>query len=117
MGQKRRQTSCWRYRITELGKGNFLAPALFSGLSYDSRLCQEEIFGPVLPIIPFKSEDEVIKMANSTAYGLSASVWSSDVNRCHRVSSQLKSGMVWVNCWFVRDLRTPFGAKVLWHRS
>jgi aminomuconate-semialdehyde/2-hydroxymuconate-6-semialdehyde dehydrogenase len=74
-------------------------------------LCQEEIFGPVLPVIPFTDEDEVVAMANDTPYGLSASLWSADVHRCHRVSSRLKSGIVWVNCWFARDLRTPFGGQ------
>jgi aminomuconate-semialdehyde/2-hydroxymuconate-6-semialdehyde dehydrogenase len=97
--------------IKELGGGFFLSPSVFEGLAYDSKFCQEEIFGPVLPIIPFKDEEEVIKMANSTPYGLSASLWSQDVNRCNRVARKLKSGMVWVNCWFARDLRTPFGGQ------
>jgi aminomuconate-semialdehyde/2-hydroxymuconate-6-semialdehyde dehydrogenase len=98
-------------RIKELGDGNFLSPAVFTGLSYDSRFCQEEVFGPALPVIPFSSDDEVIKMANSTVYGLSASLWSKDVDRCHQISNKLKSGLVWVNCWFARDLRTPFGGQ------
>ena len=98
-------------RIKELGEGNFLSPAVFTGLAYDSRFCQEEIFGPALPVIPFKDDADVIFMANSTQYGLSASLWSKDVDRCHHVSSQLKSGLVWVNCWFARDLRTPFGGQ------
>jgi aminomuconate-semialdehyde/2-hydroxymuconate-6-semialdehyde dehydrogenase len=98
-------------RLKELGEGNFLSPAVFTGLKYDSRFCQEEIFGPALPIIPFGSDEEVLKMANSTAYGLSASLWSKDIDRCHQVSSKLQSGLVWVNCWFARDLRTPFGGQ------
>jgi aminomuconate-semialdehyde/2-hydroxymuconate-6-semialdehyde dehydrogenase len=98
-------------RLKELGEGNFLSPAVFTGLNYDSRFCQEEIFGPALPVIPFSSDEEVIKMANSTAYGLSASLWSKDVDRCHQISNKLKSGLVWVNCWFARDLRTPFGGQ------
>jgi aminomuconate-semialdehyde/2-hydroxymuconate-6-semialdehyde dehydrogenase len=98
-------------RIKELGEGNFLSPSVFTGLNYDSRFCQEEIFGPALPVIPFSSDEEVIKMANSTVYGLSASLWSKDVDRCHQISNKLKSGLVWVNCWFARDLRTPFGGQ------
>jgi aminomuconate-semialdehyde/2-hydroxymuconate-6-semialdehyde dehydrogenase len=98
-------------RIKELPKGNFLSPAVFTGLPFDSRFCQEEIFGPALPVIPFKTEEEVVAMANSTPYGLSSSVWSQDVDRCHRVSQNIRSGLVWVNCWFARDLRTPFGGQ------
>ncbi|HEY9713708.1 MAG TPA: aldehyde dehydrogenase [Chroococcales cyanobacterium] len=98
-------------RLKELPNGNFLTPSLFTGLPYDSRFCQEEIFGPALPIIPFKDEEEAIMMANSTPYGLSASVWSKDVDRCHHVSQKLRSGMIWINSWFLRDLRTPFGGQ------
>lgn len=98
-------------RLSDLGDGYFLSPSLFSGLPNASRFCQEEIFGPALPIIPFDSEDDVIEMANSTPYGLSSCIWSEDVNRCHRVSTRLRSGLVWVNCWFARDLRTPFGGQ------
>jgi aminomuconate-semialdehyde/2-hydroxymuconate-6-semialdehyde dehydrogenase len=97
--------------IKEFPNGFFLRPAILTELANDSRCCQEEIFGPALPIIPFDSEEEVLSMVNSTAYGLSSSIWSSDVNRCHRVSSGIKSGIVWVNCWFARDLRTPFGGQ------
>lgn len=92
-------------------KGNFLSPAILSDLPADSRCCVEEIFGPVLPIVPFKTEADVIEMTNNTPYGLSCSVWSTDVNRCHRVSQKIKTGIVWVNCWFARDLRTPFGGQ------
>lgn len=98
-------------RLTNLGNGYFIAPALFTDLPYDSRFCQEEIFGPALPIIPFKTEEQAIEMVNSTPYGLSASVWSKDVDRCHRFSSRIRSGLVWVNCWFARDLRTAFGGQ------
>lgn len=89
--------------------GLFIEPTLFTDLPNNSRLLSEEIFGPVLPIIKFSDEDELIKEVNSTNYGLSCSIWSENVNRCHRVSKALKMGMVWVNCWFARDLRTPFG--------
>lgn len=98
-------------RIKELGEGNFLRPALIKEIDNSSRVCQEEIFGPVLPIIAFKNEAEVLDMMNSTAYGLSCSVWSHDVNRLHRLSRDIKTGIVWVNCWFARDLRTPFGGQ------
>ena len=88
--------------------GNFLAPAIVTDLSHESPLFQEEIFGPVLPVISFKNEQQVIDWANSTPYGLSSSLWSQDVDRCHRVARDIRMGMVWVNCWFARDLRTPF---------
>ncbi|MBX9690442.1 MAG: aldehyde dehydrogenase [Candidatus Obscuribacterales bacterium] len=98
-------------RIKELGAGNFLRPALITEIDNASRVCQEEIFGPVLPIIPFKTEEEVLQMMNSTPYGLSCSVWSQDANRLHRMSRDIKTGIVWINCWFARDLRTPFGGQ------
>ncbi len=91
--------------------GYFIEPTVFANLPEHSRLHAEEIFGPVLPVIPFETEDEVIRMVNSTPYGLSASLWSQDVDRCHRVSKGIQAGMVWVNCWFARDLRTPFGGR------
>lgn len=98
-------------RLPEPAKGLFISPALIADISNDSRVCQEEIFGPVLPVVPFRTEEEVISMTNSTPYGLSTSVWSADVNRLHRVTREIKSGIVWVNCWFARDLRTPFGGQ------
>lgn len=103
-------------RVAELPQGNFLSPGLCTALPgrsdfYQARFCQEEVFGPVLPIIPFKSESEVVDMVNSTPYGLSSSIWSQDVNRIHRVSRGIRAGIVWVNCWFARDLRTPFGGQ------
>lgn len=98
-------------RLKEFPEGNFLSPALISDISEESRVCREEIFGPVLPVIPFSSEEEVVAMTNATPYGLSCSVWSSDVNRLHRVTRDIKCGIVWANCWFARDLRTPFGGQ------
>lgn len=98
-------------RLKVFPNGNFLTPAVFTDLSYDSKFCQEEIFGPALPVIPFRTEQEAVDMTNSTPYGLSASVWSQDVDCCHRVSTKLRSGLVWVNCWFVRELRAPFGGQ------
>ncbi|MCL4139267.1 UNVERIFIED_CONTAM: hypothetical protein GTU68_025313 [Idotea baltica] len=93
----------------ELSKGYYLAPTVIEGLDYNCRTNQEEIFGPVVTLTPFDTEEEVLEMANSTPYGLSATLWTNDLNRTQRVSSALKSGIVWVNCWLVRDLRTPFG--------
>ncbi|NQD39080.1 aldehyde dehydrogenase [Permianibacter sp. IMCC34836] len=89
--------------------GWFIAPTLFENLAPDCRTNQEEIFGPVATITPFDSEDEVVGYANGTAYGLAASVWTTDLKRAHRVAAALESGIVWVNCWLLRDLRTPFG--------
>ncbi|HUF03658.1 MAG TPA: aldehyde dehydrogenase [Aridibacter sp.] len=89
--------------------GFFLEPAVIEGLSHDCRTNQEEIFGPVVTIMPFDSEDEVLGYANSVRYGLSATVWTGDLSRAHRVAERLESGIVWVNCWLLRDLRTPFG--------
>ena len=89
--------------------GYFITPTVFEGLSYDCATNQEEIFGPVVTLSPFDSEDEVVKYANSTKYGLSATVWTKDLSKANRLSHSLQSGIVWVNCWLVRDLRTPFG--------
>ena len=89
--------------------GFFLEPAIIAGLGPQCRTNQEEIFGPVISIMPFDDEAEVINDANSTTYGLSATVWTENLSRAHRVSAALKSGIVWVNCWLFRDLRTPFG--------
>jgi aminomuconate-semialdehyde/2-hydroxymuconate-6-semialdehyde dehydrogenase len=73
------------------------------------RTNQEEIFGPVVTIMPFDDEEEAVRLANSTAYGLSATVWTEDLTRAHRVAHQLQAGIIWVNTWLMRDLRTPFG--------
>jgi aminomuconate-semialdehyde/2-hydroxymuconate-6-semialdehyde dehydrogenase len=100
------------HRITVEGKcaqGYFIVPTVITGLDYLCRTNQEEIFGPVVTIMPFETEDEVIRYANSTTYGLSATLWTENLKRAHRVAAQLKSGIVWVNCWLFRDLRTPFG--------
>jgi aminomuconate-semialdehyde/2-hydroxymuconate-6-semialdehyde dehydrogenase len=90
-------------------EGFYVRPTVIEGLAYDCRTNQEEIFGPVVTITPFDSEDEVLMMANSTEYGLSATLWTSDLKRAHRMADQIQSGIVWVNAWLVRDLRTPFG--------
>jgi aminomuconate-semialdehyde/2-hydroxymuconate-6-semialdehyde dehydrogenase len=89
--------------------GFFFEPTVLGGLDATCRVNQEEIFGPVTAIIPFENETEAVELANSTRYGLSASVWTGNVSRAHRVAAKLQSGTVWVNCWLLRDLRVPFG--------
>jgi aminomuconate-semialdehyde/2-hydroxymuconate-6-semialdehyde dehydrogenase len=90
-------------------QGYYLAPTIIEGLAYDCRTNQEEIFGPVVTITPFDTEEEVLMMANSTEYGLSATVWTQHLTRAHRVADNLDAGLVWINDWLVRDLRTAFG--------
>jgi aminomuconate-semialdehyde/2-hydroxymuconate-6-semialdehyde dehydrogenase len=89
--------------------GYFMEPTVIEGLDASCGVNQQEIFGPVVTLIPFESEEQAIADANSTEYGLAATIWTSDLKRAHRVSHQLKSGIIWVNCWLLRDLRTPFG--------
>lgn len=89
--------------------GFFVPPTVISGLPVSSRVNCEEIFGPVVTVTPFSSEDEVVGWANGTAYGLSASVWTRDLDVAHRMAGRLAAGTVWINCWLVRDLRVPFG--------
>ncbi|GGH67985.1 aldehyde dehydrogenase [Phaeocystidibacter marisrubri] len=93
----------------EHANGYYLRPTVIEGLEYTCRTNQEEIFGPVVTLTPFDSEEEVLTMANSTTYGLAATIWTSNLKRAHRVASRVESGIIWVNCWLVRDLRTPFG--------
>ena len=89
--------------------GFYVQPTILTGLPESSCCVKEEIFGPVCHVAPFDSEEEAIAMANDTEYGLAASIWTSDLKRAHRVARQMKTGITWVNCWFLRDLRTPFG--------
>lgn len=93
----------------EQSGGWYIAPTIIEGLDQQCRTNQEEIFGPVVTIQPFDTEEEAIELSNSTDYGLAATVWTSNLHIAHRVGDKLKSGIVWVNCWLVRDLRTPFG--------
>lgn len=99
-------------RVTVSGRcadGYFVEPTVITGLDHKCRTNQEEIFGPVVTIMPFDSEEEVIGYANSTTYGLAATIFTDNLKKAHRVSAQIKSGIIWVNCWLFRDLRTPFG--------
>jgi aminomuconate-semialdehyde/2-hydroxymuconate-6-semialdehyde dehydrogenase len=90
-------------------RGFFIEPTVITGLGCACEVLQEEIFGPVVTITPFRDEAEAIAFANSTRYGLSASVWTRDLQRAHRVAAAIDSGTVWINCWLLRDLRVPFG--------
>ena len=89
--------------------GFFIEPTVIENLPYNCRTNQEEIFGPVVTLTPFDTEEEVLKMANSTPYGLAATVWTTNLTKAHKVAAALHSGIVWINCWLLRDLRTPFG--------
>ena len=93
----------------ECENGYFVEPTVIEGLGHLCRLNQEEIFGPVVTLIPFETEDEVVSMANSTPYGLACTIWTENGKKAHRVAERIDSGIVWVNTWMVRDLRTPFG--------
>lgn len=89
--------------------GFFLEPAVVTGLGAAARVNREEIFGPVVTVIPFSEESEVIGWANGTPYGLAASIWTENLSRAHRLAERLAAGVIWVNCWLLRDLRVPFG--------
>ncbi|MGZ5493261.1 MAG: aldehyde dehydrogenase [Thermoanaerobaculia bacterium] len=90
-------------------RGYFIEPTVITGLHCDCRVLQEEIFGPVVTITPFEGDEQAVAFANSTRYGLSATVWTRDLQRAHRVAAAIDSGTVWINCWLLRDLRVPFG--------
>jgi aminomuconate-semialdehyde/2-hydroxymuconate-6-semialdehyde dehydrogenase len=93
--------------------GAFIEPTVVRGLAEDARCVKEEIFGPVCHVAPFDSEEEAVQLANDTRYGLAAAVWTSNLQRAHRVARQMEVGIAWVNDWFLRDLRTPFGGVKL----
>lgn len=93
----------------EYANGYYLEPTVIEGLEYTCRTNQEEIFGPVVTLTPFDTEEEVLQMANSVEYGLAATVWTENLKRAHRMGQKIEAGIVWINCWLLRDLRTPFG--------
>jgi aminomuconate-semialdehyde/2-hydroxymuconate-6-semialdehyde dehydrogenase len=94
-------------------QGAFIEPTVLTGLPESARCVREEIFGPVCHVAPFDSEEQVVHMANDTRYGLAAAIWTSNLQRAHRVARQMEVGIAWVNDWFLRDLRTPFGGVKL----
>ena len=89
--------------------GYFIEPTIIEGLGPVCKTNMEEIFGPVVTLQPFETEEEALQLANATGYGLSATIWTQDISRANRVAAKIQSGIIWVNCWLVRDLRTPFG--------
>lgn len=90
-------------------QGAWVEPTIWTGLSEDSAAVREEIFGPCCHVRPFDSEEEAVRLANDTPYGLATSIWTQNAARAHRVAAQITVGITWINCWFLRDLRTPFG--------
>lgn len=98
-------------RIAGLEDGNFFEPTVLYDVDNKMRVAQEEIFGPVLTVIPFKTEEDAIRIANDSIYGLAGVVWTNDLRRAHRVASKVNAGLLWINCWYYRDLRTPFGGS------
>jgi aminomuconate-semialdehyde/2-hydroxymuconate-6-semialdehyde dehydrogenase len=93
----------------DLSEGYFIEPTIIEGLAFDCRTNQEEIFGPVVTITPFDTEVEALMMANSTKYGLASVLWTQNLTRAHKMANNLHAGIIWINCWLLRDLRTPFG--------
>ncbi len=93
--------------------GSFVEPTIWTGLAQKARCVQEEVFGPVCHVMPFDEEEEAIALANDSRYGLAAAIWTGGVKRAHRVAGRIEVGLVWVNTWFLRDLRTPFGGTKL----
>ena len=95
----------------ELAGGAWVQPTIWTGLADDSAVVTDEIFGPCCHIRPFDTEEEAIELANSLPYGLASAIWSENITRAHRVAGQIEAGIIWVNSWFLRDLRTPFGGS------
>lgn len=103
--------ACGGKIVPHLPEGNFYEPTVLYDVDNKMRVAQEEIFGPVPVIIPFETEEEAIDIANDSIYGLAGVVWTNDLRRGQRVTSGIHAGLLWVNCWYVRDLRTPFGGS------
>ncbi|MFC0548688.1 2-hydroxymuconic semialdehyde dehydrogenase [Kutzneria chonburiensis] len=97
----------------EFRGGSWIEPALWTGVGNSARIMQEEIFGPVATLLPFDTEEEAVRLANHTPYGLAAAVWTSNLSRGHRVAAAMRVGMSWLNTWYLRDLRSPFGGSGL----
>ena len=89
--------------------GHFIRPTVIEGICVDSPVSKEEIFGPVCTVHPFSSEEELVASVNNVEYGLAGSIWTSDLSRAHRLAHKVRVGILWINCWLLRDLRTPFG--------
>jgi aminomuconate-semialdehyde/2-hydroxymuconate-6-semialdehyde dehydrogenase len=103
---------CGGSRFTPEGRcqnGWFVEPTIIEGLPFNCRTNQEEIFGPVVTIMPFETEEDALMMANRTEYGLASIIWTENLSRAHRIAANIQTGIVWINCWMIRDLRTPFG--------
>jgi 5-carboxymethyl-2-hydroxymuconic-semialdehyde dehydrogenase len=98
-------------RPPDLPEGNYFQPTLIVEVRNSMKIAQEEIFGPVLVVIPFKDDEEALRIANDVKYGLAAYVWTRDMARGHRIAEAIESGLVWINSQNVRDLRTPFGGS------
>jgi aminomuconate-semialdehyde/2-hydroxymuconate-6-semialdehyde dehydrogenase len=96
-----------------LRKGHWIEPAIWTGLPETSAVLTDEIFGPCCHLTPFDSEDEAVALANTSRYGLSAAVWTTQLARAHRVAARLEVGTTWINSWFLRDLRVAFGGSKL----
>jgi len=103
------QIQCGGKRPDNLSEGNFYLPTVITDVDILHPVCQEEIFGPVVTILPFETDEEVLQYANGTPYGLSCSIWTRDITRGHRLAAAVQAGTVWINCWFLRDLRAPYG--------
>ena len=92
-------------------KGYYVQPTIFAKVAHEMRISQEEIFGPVLSVIPFDNEQDALRMANGTAYSLAAGVWSADISRVHRMAAGLRAGTVWINTYGYTDVRLPWGGS------
>lgn len=95
----------------DLADGAWIQPTIWTGLAESSRVIREEIFGPCCHLRPFDTEDEAVALANDTDYGLATTIWTTNLARAHRVAASVDVGITWVNSWFLRDLRTPFGGS------